>query len=762
MFLIGNNFKKLALLMLVFLLVFTVIIPGVSAEQGEKNDFKDTVVNTGRIVENIDNGWTFYKGVQGAEENFSTINFNDSNWQKISLPHTWNVEDGSGITENYKGDGWYRKELNIPASYVGKKLYLQFEAANKEAEVFVNGKSVHTNIGGYNAFTVDITDYVNYGQKNIVAVRVNNEVKDAAPLQGDFTFWGGIYRGVNLLVTDKTHIDVDDYGSSGVYVTIPNNQSIEKNAETTLTVPVTISSNDVESQSNSIEVRALIKDAEGKIRSRTELKTDGKKLKSANVLGNQAVFTGAMKLSSPHLWNGTKDPYQYTVEVTISRKGEIIDKVNEKVGFRYYTMDPDKGFFLNGKSYPLHGVDLHQDRAGYGNAVPDSVRAEDFDIIKEIGANTLRLAHYQHSQYDYNKADEMGLVVWSEIPLVNKMSPTEEFSDNAEKQLTELIKQNYNHPSIVTWGLENEFGGSGSYMSDTSLTDQEQYTKATELINRLAMKAKELDPTRPTTQALQGNSSILGTEGYSKILQKSLAWNQSAGVDLASFNTYFGWYYNKAGELAQYLDNLHEKYPNIPLGISEYGGGANPYQHQLIDDNFINNWNKNRSDSRGPWQPEEYQNYLHESAWNIISQRPYLWATHVWNMFDFGVAGKNEASTPGINTKGLVSYDRQVKKDAFYFYKAQWNKDDQFVYITSRRYTDRKESITPVKVYSNLKEVTLTVNGKDYGKGRLQQPGVFVWDGVELNESGNVVIASAKKADGTNVADSVTTWKVVK
>jgi beta-galactosidase len=749
-----NMLKKSVLFTLVLMLLCSLALPSAGAKQGEQSQFKDA----GRIVENIDSNWTFHKGAQGTDENFSAVHFNDSSWEKISLPHTWNAEDGIDLGEYYQGDGWYRKELTIPTSYKGKKLFLQFEAANKEAEVFVNGKSVHTNIGGYLAFTVDISDLVNYGQKNSVAVRVNNEVKDSAPLSADFTFFGGIYRSVNLIATDQTYIDVEDDGSSGVYVTIPNDQSIEKKAEVSLRVPVKVSGDDAKSKSNSIEVRAEIKDAEGKTKSRTELKVDGKKLKSAEVSGDTAEFTGTLNVNNPHLWNGTKDPYQYTVEVTVTRKGEEIDQVNEKVGFRYFSVDPDKGFILNGESYPLRGVNIHQDRKGYGNAVPNEVRAEDFELIKEIGANTLRVAHYPHSQYVYNKADEMGLVVWAEIPLVNSMSLTEEFSNNAVKQLTEMIKQNYNHPSIVTWGLENEFGGRGnSYThvsSDVSL--EEQYAKATELMERLATKAEELDPNRPTTHAIQGNSSY-NPSGYKEVVDRHLAWNENAGVDTASLNTYFGWYYNKAGDLAQYLDTLHEKYPNLPLGISEYGGGANPYQHDVIDEDFINNWD--REASRGPWQPEEYQNYLHESAWSIISERPWLWATHVWNMFDFGVSGKNEASTPGINTKGLVSHDRQTKKDAFYFYKAQWNKEDQFVYITSRRYSEREGSVTPVKVYSNLEEVTLTVNGKEYGKGTLQQPGVFVWEAVELKESDNVVSASAKKADGTIVTDTVTNWK---
>lgn len=744
--------------MTVLLLLVSLVLPSVSAEQGGKNN--KVVVNKGRLVENIDEDWTFYKGAQSEDENFSATNFNDRSWQQINLPHTWNVEDGIDLGEYYQGDGWYRKELTISNSYKDKELFLQFEAANKEAEVFVNGKSVHTNIGGYLAFTVDISDHVKYGQKNIVAVRVNNEVKDSAPLSGDFTFFGGIYRSVNLIVTDKTHIDVEDDGSTGVYVTIPNNKSIEKKAKVNLTVPVKVSSDDAKSKSNSIEVRAEIKDAEGKVRSRTELKIDGKKLKSAEVSGDRAEFTGEMKVNNPHLWNGTKDPYQYTVEVTVTRKGKVIDQVNEKVGLRYFSVDPDKGFILNGESYPLHGVNIHQDRKGYGNAVPNEVRAEDFELIKEIGANTLRVAHYPHSQYVYDKADEMGLVIWAEIPLVNFMTLTEEFSNNAEKQLTKMIKQNYNHPSIVTWGLQNEFGGRGYYTPDNSGSREEQYAAATELIKRLANTAEELDPNRPTTHAIQGNSSR--DPEYKEILDRHLAWNENAGVDIASFNTYFGWYYNKAGDLAQYLDTLHEENPNVPIGISEYGGGANPYQNDVIDEDFINNWNKEEKlSSRGPIQPEEYQTYLHESAWSIISERPWLWATHVWNMFDFGVSGKDEASTPGINTKGLVSHDRQTKKDAFYFYKAQWNKEDQFVHITSKRFSEREASITPVKVYSNLEEVTLTVNGIDYGKGTVQQPGVFIWESVELKESGNEVIATAEKEDGTKVTDTVTSWEVI-
>lgn len=763
-------FKLVPFLCTIFILFQSILImPTLNADAVNANESstKDALVKTGRIVENIDDNWSFHKGDQGTKENFGVVKFNDNGWDKVSLPHTWNAEDGAdGGNDYYKGDGWYRKVLNVPERYKGKALFLQFGAANKEAEVFINGKSVYTHMGGYTAFTVDITADVNYGKNNIVAVRVNNEVNDAIPLSGDFTFYGGLYRSVNLLVTDKTHIDVQDDGSSGVYVTIPNVESIKKKAEVTVKVPVKLDKEDYGSKSNLVTVKAVIKDAAGKKIESVELKSDGKQLQSAKVSEGSTVFTGTMKVKKPHLWNGLKDPYLYTVEVTVARKGEVIDQVMEKAGFRYYSVDPDKGFFLNGESYPLRGVDIHQDRKGYGNAVPDEVREEDLKLIKEIGANTMRAAHYPHSQFVYDRADEMGLVVWAEIPFVNHMTTSMEFADNAEKQLTEMIKQNYNHPSIVTWGLQNELGGFGGYIKDSNLSQKKQYAKATELMKRLAAKAKELDPERLVTQAILGVPAIPELQINQNVMNQQLDWASNKVVkgseidkfiDLSSVNVYYGWYTPNVHDLDGALTAIHKNYPYAILGISEYGAGANPSQHQIIRDDF--EWD-GYEDSIDQWHPEEYQNYIHEISYFIIKKHPELWATHIWNIFDFGSDSRNEGGNPGINDKGLVTYDRQTKKDAFYFYKAQWNKVDPFVYITSRRYTERRESITPIKVYSNLNEVTLTVNGKDYGKGRLQQTGVFVWDNVELKTSDNVVVASAKKADGANITDSVTNWTV--
>jgi beta-galactosidase len=698
-----------------------------------------------RIVQNIDGNWTFHKG----SGDFSSVDFNDSGWDKISLPHTWNAVDGSdGGNNYYRGDGWYRKTINVPESDKGKALYLQFGGANQEAEVFVNGKSVYKHTGGYSAFTVDITDFANYGQDNVIAVRVNNNVNDMMPLAGDFTDDGGLYRDVNLLVTDRTHIDVQDYSSSGVYVSYPNDESIRKQAQISIKVPVKVGQADLDSESNDVRVKAVLKDANGKSVESSELKVDGNTLKAADAQNGSFMFTGNMQVAHPHLWNGTKDPYLYTVDVTVSRKGQTIDQVNQTVGFRYFSSDPNKGFFLNGVSYPLRGVDVHQgDQKGYGIAVPNNIRAKDFDMIKEIGANAVRFAHYEHSQYDYDMADKLGLVVWAELPFVSKMSATTNFANNAEQQLAELIKQNYDHPSIVNWNLQNEVN---SIQGSTQSQDQ-QYAQMTQLMQRLSAEAKELDPERLVSQAIMGQGPVV---------DQQLAWGSgNAGklIDVSGVNEYYGWYAPNVADLAGALTQFHQKYPDEVLAISEYGAGANPLQHQLIGPNFT--WN-GFANARGQWHPEEYQNYVHEASYQIINNHPELWATFVWNMFDFASDGRNEGDHPGINDKGLVTYDRQIKKDAFYFYKAQWNQNDPFVYITSRRYTERAESVTPVKVYSNLDEVTLTVNGKDYGKGKLQQKGVFVWDNVELKASDNVVVATGEKSDGSAVTDKVTSWTV--
>jgi beta-galactosidase len=704
------------------------------------------------LIINLNEDWKFYKGPRGVAGIFSKQN---TNWVTVSLPHTWNAKDGTdGGNNYYRGDCWYQKEINIPKSYQGKSLYLQFGAANKEAEVFINGKSIFTHIGGYTAFTVEITNEVNYGQTNQIAVRVNNETKSTIPLSGDFTFYGGLYRDVNLLVMDRTHIDVQDDGSTGIHAKIPNSKSIMNLAPVSIKVPVMIDQSDFQK----VVVKASISDDKGKRMAISKLKLEGKKPE----VDGKALFTGSILVKEPHLWNGTKDPYLYTLTVTVIRKGQVIDQVIEKVGFRYFSIDPNKGFFLNGKSYPLHGVAIHQDRERFGNAVPDELRAEDFRLIKEIGANTIRTAHYPHSQFVYEKADEMGLMVWAEIPFVNEMRDTKEFEENTRQQLIEMIKQNGNHPSIVTWGLQNELGAFGGYIPGSTIPSGIQYEKATKLLQQLALAAKALSPERFVSQAIMGVPAAVGIPLTPKI-DEQLDWGANSGmdkidkfIDLSSLNLYYGWYTPKIEDLDHAIARYHQNYRDAKLGISEYGAGANPLQHQLIDDKF--KWDV--KNTLGQWHPEEYQSIFHERSYSIIKKHPELWATYVWNMFDFGSDKRMEGNQPGINDKGLVTFDRKIKKDAFYFYKAQWNNTEPFVYITSRRYKNRIERVSPIKVYSNLKKVTLTVNGRNVGQGRFQQPGVFLWEHIELKKSGNVVVATAKGTDGTCVKDCILNWTV--
>lgn len=726
-------YRKVFIMLTLFMMIG--LVPYTSANQE----------NSGRWVINLNEGWKFHKGPQVGEEK----------WEAIHLPHTWNAKDGTdGGNNYYRGDSWYQKEINIPTSYKGKSLYLQLAAANKEAEVFINGESIFTHIGGYTAFTVEITNEVKYGKTNHIAVRVNNETKGTIPLSGDFTFYGGLYRDVNLLVLDKTHIDVQDDGSKGVYVKIPNSKSITKLAPVSIKVPVMVDQSD----SQKVMVEASLSDDKGKRMALTKLKTDQKK----SELGGKTIFTGSIRVREPHLWNGVKDPYLYTIAVTVRRKGQLVDRVIEKIGFRYFSIDPTKGFFLNGKRYPLHGVAIHQDREGFGNAVPDPLRAEDFQLIKEIGANTIRTAHYPHSRFVYEKADELGLIVWAEIPFVNEMRDTKEFAANAKQELTEMIKQNNDHPSIVTWGIQNELGAFGGYIPRSTIPSDIQYKKATKLLQQLADTAKKLDPERFVSQAIMGVPEMIGIPLTPKI-EEQLDWGANSGmgkidkfIDISSLNVYYGWYTPKIDDLDNAITHFHHNYEDAILGISEYGAGANPQQHQLIKGRYI--WNV--KNALGQWHPEEYQTLFHERSYAIIKKHPELWATYVWNMFDFGSDWRMEGNQPGINDKGLVTFDRRIKKDAFYFYKAQWNKTEPFVYITSRRFKNRIEKMTPIKVYSNLKKVTLTVNGKDLGRGRLQQPGVFIWDQIELMKGGNMVVASAEKADGTIVKDRVLNWTV--
>lgn len=557
----------------------------------------------------------------------------------INLPHTWNAEDGQdGGNDYYRGTCIYRKTLmksDIPA---GGKAYLEFRGVNSSAEVKVNDMVLGHHDGGYSTFRVNITDALK--EENEIEVAVDNSPNDRVyPQRADFTFYGGIYRDVYLVTVPESHFDLDYYGSPGIQVT-PEIKG--KDAVVKVTTLV---------KGNYDAVRVTI-DGVGTVET---------------AKGDKRVET-VLTIPNVRLWNGLKDPYLYHAKAELLVNGQVVDEVSTRFGCRTYSFDTEKGFILNGEPYPLRGVSRHQDRKGVGNALTKEMHEEDIEMILDIGANTVRLAHYQHDQYFYDLCDEKGLIVWAEIPYITVHMPNGR--ENTISQMTELIVQNYNHPSIICWGLSNETTLAG--VTDDLIENHR-------LLNNLAHK---LDKTRMTTMAnlflLETDSSLLDIP------------------DLVSYNLYYGWYVGEVEDNDAFFDEFHEKYPDKLIGLSEYGADA---YHKLQSPN----------PEKGDYS-EQYQCVYHEHMLEMISKRPYLWSTYVWNMFDFGSDAREEAGDNGINHKGLVSFDRTVKKDAYYLYKAWWSKDP-FVHLCGRRYVDRTEDVTEVKVYSNLNKVTLYKDG---------------------------------------------------
>jgi beta-galactosidase len=652
----------------------------------------------------LNTGWRFNKGdVAGAEQ----PGFNDAGWSGVNTPHTWNAADGSdGGSNYYRGIGWYRRHYTVPATYSGRQLYLQFAGANQVADVWVNGTHLGQHAGGYARFRFNATSALHVGQDNVIAVRVNNADNDnIAPQSADYSFDGGIYRNVSLWAVDPLQIRMLDYAGPGVYL----RQRGVTAASATVDVTTKLWNNNAAGAT--LSVRTVVTDAAG------------------NVVADQTAVAGSIAgksgkdvvqtvtIANPHRWDGLADPYQYNanVELRDTATGRVTDVVTEPLGLRAFAVDPNAGFTLNGHHLDLHGVNLHQDRAGVGWAQSDAQHAQDFDLIKEIGATAVRMAHYQHDQKDYNLADAAGLVVWAEIPLVNDTTASSAFTANAEQQLRELIRQNYNHPSIVFWSIGNE---------------QRQDNAATNaLLSDLAGIVNSEDPDRISTYA----SCCVSDTGA-----------VPTHTEVTGYNKYYGWYTGSTSGLGPNLDSLHAALPSRPIAVSEYGAGANTTQHEL---------NPAQPSAGGQWHPEEYQALLHEQSWKQLQARPYVWGKFVWNMFDFASDGRNEGSQPGINDKGLVTRDRLVKKDAFYWYKANWSSAPT-VYITSRRFTQRTAAATDVKIYSSASSVTLTLNGASLG-AKSSSDHIFTWSGVTLRPGANTVTATAV-ISGSTVTDTVT------
>lgn len=595
-------------------------------------------------------------------------------WYWVNLPHTWNAIDGQdGGNDLYRGTAYYAnilKKSELPAADL---YYLEFRGANASADVYVNGKKLASHDGGYSTWRVNMTEALT-GEENLVVVAVDNGVNDRVyPQNADFTFYGGLYRNVNIIAVSESHFDLDYYGGPGIKVTP-----------------------EITGKDAKVEVEVFLTNAKaGQKLVYTVKDKDGKTLAEKTVSAEETK--AVIDIPAVHLWNGRKDPYLYTAEVVLVEGEDALDNVSARFGCRTYQIDSERGFILNGEEYPLRGVSRHQDRWGIGNALLPEHHEEDMELICEMGATTIRLAHYQHDQYFYDLCDEKGLVIWAEIPYISSHMPTGR--ENTISQMKELVVQNYNHPSIVVWGLSNEITMTGASTPDLL-----------ENHNILNDMVHEMDKTRLTTMAVVSMCDI--HDPYIQI------------PDTISYNHYFGWYGGDTSMNGPWLDNFHKEFPNIPIGMSEYGCEAL-------------NWHT--SDPQQGDYTEEYQAYYHEELIKQLFSRKYLWATHVWNMFDFGADARNEGGENGQNHKGLVTFDRKYKKDSFYAYKA-WLSDEPFVHICGKRYIDRVEDTTKVTVYSNLPEVELFVNGKSLGKLKAEDH-FFYFQVPNAGESTLVAVA---------------------
>ena len=591
-----------------------------------------------RTVVNFNRMWAFAKGTHSPVEMPKLWNF-------VNLPHTWNALDGQdGGGDYYRGPACYVKNFRKEELPQADRYYLEINGANSSADVILNGQTLAHHDGGYSTWRVDLTEAMQ--EENLLAISVDNSANDTVyPQIADFTFYGGLYRNVNMICVSESHFDLDYYGGPGIAITPVMDGN---DAKVHVDVYVT-------NYHCGMKVRYSLLNADGK----TIATYEG---------GRNANF----RIRNAHLWHGRKDPYLYAIQAELVKEGTVLDTVSSRFGCRSFRVDPELGFLLNGEEYPLRGVSRHQDRWEIGNALLPEHHEEDMDLICEVGATTIRLAHYQHDQYFYDLCDERGLVIWAEIPYISNHMPTGR--ENTISQMKELIIQNYNHPSIVVWGLSNEITMNGA--SDPDLLENHR------ILNDLA---HEMDPTRLTTMAVLSMCSM--DEEYVHI------------PDTVSYNHYFGWYGGDTSMNGPWFDKFHAKYPGMPIGCSEYGCEAL-------------NWHT--SNPRQGDYTEEYQAYYHEELIKQLFTRKFIWATHVWNMFDFGADNRAEGGENGQNHKGLVTFDRKYKKDSFYAYKA-WLSDQPFVHICGKRYVDRVEDVTKVTVYSNQPSVELFANGVSLG-----------------------------------------------
>lgn len=692
-----------------------------------------------RQVTALHDGWRFRFGDAAAD--VASAAFDDSAWEQVKLPHSWNrmgnyAPERAEDSDVRQGSGWYRLRLDAQALAKGRRVILQFDGVGAIADLWVNGQHVGAHKGAFSRFRFDITDQLRPGQANLIVVRADNSKPQAGsstqhiiPLGGDFFVHGGLYRGVSLIQVDEASIDLMDHGGPGIYVSTP--AVTAEQAEVSVLTRLRNSGR----KARKLGVVTRIADADGRI-----VASAATPVRLA--AGQASELTTPLALAKPRLWQGRSDPYLYSVTVELRDGKRIIDSVTEPLGVRSFVWDAERGFILNGKPLRLHGASRHQDWQGKGWALSPEDHATDMAIMADMGVNTVRHAHYQHAQEWSNLADRNGMVVKAELPFVHQSAfdealPAPELVENARQQLLELIRQNYNHPSIMLWSVGNEIDIGAAIMA-LQKGGKGAPAKSRDMLVELNALAKQEDHSRPTLYAdcCEGVPSALARPG-AQVLNDV--------TDVVGLNRYFGWYYGQPQDLSQALTTLHARYPGRAIAVTEYGAGGAFSQHT---DNPLGG----PVNANGRPHPEEFQAWVHEENWKALKQAGFVSASWIWNMFDFASTSREEGEAYDLNDKGLVSYDRKTRKDAFYFYKAQWSQEPM-LYLTGRRYVDRAYPVVDVRAYSNAPTATLNVNGKVIDTVACPDR-ICVWPGVRLSPGANKLSAAAQNGART-VTDSL-------